>query len=39
MSFSIVIPGRRESAGPGIQPNGHLLLFWIPGSLFRSAPE
>jgi hypothetical protein len=34
-----VIPGRRASAGPGIQTQGTVLCFWIPGSRFQRAPE
>jgi hypothetical protein len=34
-----VIPGRRASAGPGIQTQGTVPCFWIPGSRFQRAPE
>jgi branched-chain amino acid transport system permease protein len=35
-----VIPGRRASAGPGIQPQRETLQsFWIPGSLAMLAPR
>ena len=35
-SPSIVIPGRRVSAGPGIQSHTPCLHLWIPGSRFRA---
>ncbi len=34
---TVVIPGRRVSAGPGI--HNHSLGLWIPGSRLRRAPE
>jgi len=33
----LVIPGRRVSAGPGIQSHASCLHFWIPGSLVSLA--
>jgi hypothetical protein len=35
--FRFLIPGRRGSAGPGIQMQA-LSQFWIPGSLVTVAP-
>ena len=34
-----VIPGRAEGASPEIQKHRDFLLFWIPGSPLRGAPN
>jgi hypothetical protein len=36
--ISVVIPGRREAAGPESRKQ-EVPMFWIPGSRLRRAPE